>query len=287
MRSKLPGRPIRGDLAPLDADLRHVRGAPRRGPDRGRGEVAGQQAVAAPGEHLGQHADRAARLEGAAIPARRELREADRVLAPLIPAVLEPPRVAGGLVHGVEVAAPGAGGDRGGHRSSTSCAPGEMGHDPGRQYRSGRGPAAGELAGEGLDGRTLPGRDAGGSGIWHARCQGTRGSAWLGPVPHPDRVAQHGPAAAAAARRPRGPRPRDRRAHPAPTARGRRRNRRTARAGGGQLVLAGGHRGVGEPQPDHFGLLGAQHARERRPTPRSGSARSRQDRNPGARPRRR
>ena len=246
--------------------MRHIPGALLRGPDRGRRDVAGQQAVAAPGEHLGQHADGAAGLEGAAVPPRRELGQADRVLAPLIPAVLESPRVRGGLVHRVEVARPQrAGSHRSAHRSSTSCALVKCATIPGGSTGSSRGPAAGQLAGEGLDGRTLPGCDAGGQRYPARTRPGDTRVSRLGPVPHPDRVAQHGPAV--------------RRARPA---------RRAARGlvigvrvlvprreadvetgaqlaqQAAELVLVSGDRGVGEPQPDHFGLLGTQQAQRSR-----------------------
>ena len=83
----------------------------------------------------GEHADGAARLEGGAIPLRREHRQADRVLTPLVPAVLEPPRVGRGLVHAVEVShAEGLG--RWSSQQHLSD-PGEMGHDPGGEHRSG------------------------------------------------------------------------------------------------------------------------------------------------------
>ena len=108
-----------------------------------------------------------------------------------------------------------------------------MRHDPRRQHGAQPGPAVGELAGEGPRWPTASGprrRRAAVPGRPGARAPAGRRP---GPVPHPDRVAQHGPAVGRAppgARR--GPRPRDRRARPLPTARGTPRTRRTARAGG-------------------------------------------------------
>ena len=63
MRSKCPPGQRRGISPPLDADMGQIPGAPLGGLDRGRSDVARQQAVAAPGEHLGQHADGAAGLK--------------------------------------------------------------------------------------------------------------------------------------------------------------------------------------------------------------------------------
>ena len=282
-------RPVPGDIAPVDADMRHIPGAPLRGPDRGRRDVAGQQAVAAPGEHLGQHADGAAGLEGAAIPPRRELREADRVLAPLIPAVLESPRVRRGLVHRVEVARPQrTGGYRSGHRSSTSWSLVKCATIPGGSTGPSGGPAAGQLAGEGLDGRTLPGRDAGGQRYPARARPGDARVSRLGPVPHPDRVAQYGPAV-------RRGRP------PGRAARGLvigvrilLPRREADVETGAQLAQAAGRARPRERPPRCRGAAagplrrpGHRAGREQPRTPRSWSARSRQDRNPDARPRRR
>ena len=118
MRSKRPAGHCRGSWRRSTRTCGRSRCGGRR-PDRGLGDVARQQAVAAPGEHRGEHADGAARLEGVPVPAFGELREADRVLALLVPAVLESPRVAGRLVHGVEVVR--WQGDGRGQLSSTSC----------------------------------------------------------------------------------------------------------------------------------------------------------------------
>ena len=119
MRSKRPGRPLPGDIKLLDPDIRQVLGAPGGGADRCPGQVARQERVAAPGEHPGEHADGAPGLERPAVPGRRELGQADRVLALFVPALLEAPRIDCGLVHGVEVAC--WEGDRGRQRSNTSC----------------------------------------------------------------------------------------------------------------------------------------------------------------------
>ena len=111
-------RPPPGDIALLDPDMGQVLGAPGRGLGGSRGDVAGQHLVAARGEHPGEDPDGAAGFESAAVPGGREQRQADRVLALLVPAVLEAPRVGRGLVHGVEIAR--RHGHRGRHRSSTS-----------------------------------------------------------------------------------------------------------------------------------------------------------------------
>ena len=100
------GRPLLRDLAPLDQDMRKIRvrrAAAWTAPaatsqDSRRLQRRASISVSTPMEQPG--------FEGAAVPSRREQREADRVLAPLIPAVLEAPRVRGRLVHGVEVARP-------------------------------------------------------------------------------------------------------------------------------------------------------------------------------------
>ena len=82
-------RPSAGDVALLDPDVGQVLGTP----GRGRGDVAGQHLVAAPGEHPGEDPDGAAGFESAAVPCGREQRQADRVLTLLVPAVLEAPGV--------------------------------------------------------------------------------------------------------------------------------------------------------------------------------------------------
>ena len=61
-----------GDIALLDPDVRQVAGAPGGGADRGLGDVVRQERVAAPGEHLGEHADGAPGLEGPAVPGGQE-----------------------------------------------------------------------------------------------------------------------------------------------------------------------------------------------------------------------
>jgi hypothetical protein len=52
--------------------------------------VAGEQPVAAAGEHRGEHPDRAARLKGGGVALRGQQGDGDRVLACLVPAVSSP-----------------------------------------------------------------------------------------------------------------------------------------------------------------------------------------------------
>src|SRR6185312_4416072 len=78
------GRPLPGNVALLDPDVRQILGAAGRGADRGCGDVAGQQRVAARGEQAGEDPDGAPGFEGAAVPGGRELGQADRVLALLV-----------------------------------------------------------------------------------------------------------------------------------------------------------------------------------------------------------
>ena len=130
-----------------------------------------------------------------------------------------------------------------------------------RQHRTQRGPAAGKLAGEGADGRSLPRGDAGGQRYPARPVPGNPRVSRLGPVPHPDRVAQQGPAvsrARLACRAARGlvigvrvPFPR-RETYLEPSAQ--------LAQETSEIVLMGGDRGVGQPQPEHFGPAGAQQA---------------------------
>ena len=187
MRSKRPGR-MPGNVALLDPDVRQVPGAPGGGVHRGRGDIARQQRVAAPGEQVSEHADGAAGLEGAAVPGRRELRQADRVFALLVPAVLEAPGIARGLVHGIEVARSEGDGSR--QRSSTSCSRVKCATMPGGSTGP-RRPPVGELAGERADSRPLAGRDLGRERDPAGPLPRDPPVTGLRPVPHPDRVAQH------------------------------------------------------------------------------------------------
>ena len=103
--------PLRREHPLLHVDVAAVPQPPGGRRDRGRGHVAGQQAVTAAGELPGEDADRAARLESAAVALAGQHRQADRVLAPLVPPAGESPRVGRPGVHPVEV----AGAERRGH----------------------------------------------------------------------------------------------------------------------------------------------------------------------------
>ena len=273
MRSKQPAGHSRGSSRRVDADMRHIPGAlrarPGPRPPRCRRPAGGRSAgraswSARPTEQPGSKARRYRRAGSCARLTAYLRRSYQRCW--------NPHGSRGGRVHRVEVAQRA---EELPERSPQQhlLRPGEMRHDPGRQHGPARGPAVGAAGwrrpgwpnaswprrgGQRYPARTRPGHPRV-SRAWPSATSRSGSSARSGRPPRP-------PGA------PRGPRPRDRRARPDPTAPGRRRNRRTARAGGGELVLAGGHPGVGEPQPDHFGVLGAQHGRARRPTPRSASA---------------
>ena len=181
MRSKRPDGHCPGDFPLLDPDLGQFPGPAGRGRDRGGGEVARQQGAAARGEHPGEHADGTARLEGGAVPFGREQGQADRVLAPLIPAVLEPPRVGRRGVHAVEVAR--AEGHRcGSHRSSTSPGRVKWATIPAGSTGPRIRPAIDELAGEDADGVALAGR---GPGRQPHLAGPVPGNAAVGPWPGP------------------------------------------------------------------------------------------------------
>ena len=207
---------------------------------------------------------------------------ADRVLALLVPAVLESPRVARRLVHGVEVV-PWQG-DRRGQLRSTSCGRVKCATKP----PGSTGPAPAPRSVSWLPKASMADRFL--AVTWRRQRYlagpppGNPRVGWYRPVPHPDRIAQHGQA-----RAPRGaarclvigvciPVPR-REAHLESSA--------LLAQDGGQFTLAGGESGIGEPQPDHFGTSRAQHLRERQPSPRPAAARARPDRRPGATPPRR
>src|SRR5205823_526817 len=170
------GRPLPGNVALLDPDVRQILGPAGCGADRGGGDVAGQERVAARGEQAGEHSDGAPGLECAVVPGDRELGQADRVLALFVPAVLELPRVGRGLIHGIEI-----GRRKGywkGHRSSTSwslvkCATMPGGSTGPAPSRSVSWLANAPIAAVFRAATSAP------SGTWQARCHGTRRSPGL------------------------------------------------------------------------------------------------------------
>ena len=99
------GRPLLGSVRRSTRTWSCAARRSRAASTAGCGDVDGEQRVAACGEHRGEDADRAARLEGARVAAVAERCQRARVLVVLVGARLEVPRVGIGGVASLEVLA--------------------------------------------------------------------------------------------------------------------------------------------------------------------------------------